>query len=367
MEYLAYFIVGFLVLRVIISSYNLITRYWLKESLPNEKPLISILIPARNEENNIDSLMRSLLDQDYQNIEILVFDDQSEDNTANIVQEFEKSSAGKVKLLSSEGLPRGWLGKNHACHKLAEAAAGDYLLFIDADVIIKKGMIRDALGHVSKYHLALFSIFPQQIMKTFGERISVPIMNWVLVSLLPLSLIRSSKNPAFSAANGQFMMFKTRVYRKELLHERFRNHKVEDIAIMKYMKKRSYRVDTRLSGGQIQCHMYEGFLEAVNGFSKNVIEFFGGSVFLLIIYSLITGFGGFIIYFSTPLFVLFVFILLTIVHRMIVSILSRQSIILNILFVPFQLFAFLVITAKALIVRYSGRYVWKDRTILSES
>jgi cellulose synthase/poly-beta-1,6-N-acetylglucosamine synthase-like glycosyltransferase len=366
MEYLAYFILGFLALRVMISSYNLISRQWLKKSDPLDKPLISILIPARNEEKNIGSLVKSLLDQDYKNIEILVFDDQSEDKTAGIVMNLEKSSGGKVRLISSEGLPQGWLGKNHACHKLAGVAAGEYFLFIDADVILKKGLIKDALGHVSKNHLALFSIFPQQIMKTFGERISVPIMNWVLVSLLPLSLIRNSRKPAFSAANGQFMMFKARVYRKELPHERFRDHKVEDIAIMKFMKKRSYKVDTMLSGGQIQCRMYEGFMDAVNGFSKNVIEFFGGSVFLLVVYALITGFGGFVIYFFTPLFVLYLFILLTILHRMIVSILSRQSIIYNILFVPFQLFAFVVITTKALIVRFSGRYVWKDRIILSE-
>jgi chlorobactene glucosyltransferase len=355
------------VLRVLISSYNLVSRQWLRKIIPNDKPLISILVPARNEEKNIASLIKSLLGQDYQNIEIIVFDDQSEDNTAMIVRDFEKSSGGKVRLISSEGLPSGWLGKNHACHRLAELARGEYFLFIDADVIVSTGLITDALGYVGENHLALFSIFPQQVMKSFGERIAVPIMNWVLVSLLPLSLIKSSRNPAFSAANGQFMMFKARVYRKELFHERFKNHKVEDIAIMKYMKKRAYKVDTLLSAGQIQCRMYEGFLDAVNGFSKNVIEFFGGSVFLLVIYALITGFGGFVIYFSTPLFVLYLFIFLTILHRMIVSILSRQSIMHNILFVPFQLFAFIVITAKALIVRYSGRYVWKDRTILSES
>jgi glycosyltransferase involved in cell wall biosynthesis len=367
MEFLSYFILGFLVLRVIISAYNLITRQWLRKNFSGDKPLISILIPARNEEKNIGSLIKSLLDQDYQNIEILVFDDQSEDATANIVMNFEKSSGGKVRLMSSEGLPQGWLGKNHACHKLADAASGEYLLFIDADVIVNDGLIRDALGYVSKHQLALFSIFPQQIMKSFGERIAVPIMNWVLVSLLPLTLIRSSRNPAFSAANGQFMMFKAKVYRKELLHERFRKHKVEDIVIMKYMKKRSYKVDTLLSGGQIQCRMYEGFRDAVNGFSKNVIEFFGGSIFLLTLYAVITGFGGFVIYFFTPLFVLYLFIILTITHRIIVSILSRQSIFHNIIFIPFQLFAFLVITAKAFIVRYSGKYVWKNRTILSES
>ncbi len=92
--------------------------------------------------------------------------------------------------LSGTTLPEGFTGKNHACHQLSLSARGDYFLFMDADVRVKGALLEEALSWMLKKDLALLSIFPVQKMKSFGEKISVPLMNWILLSLLPLPLIR---------------------------------------------------------------------------------------------------------------------------------------------------------------------------------
>ena len=136
---------------------------------------------------------------------------------------------------------------------------------------------------------------------------------------------------------------------------------------MKYMKQQGYHVDTLLSNGQVRCRMYNGFREALNGFAKNVTDFFGGSAILLVLYTIITGAGAFIVYFFTTPVVFISFVVAAILHRVIVSLLSRQSLLYNILFIPFQLFSFTLIAIKALIIRFSGKFVWKNRTIIIES
>jgi cellulose synthase/poly-beta-1,6-N-acetylglucosamine synthase-like glycosyltransferase len=142
--------------------------------------LVSVLIPARNEEKNIAKLLNDLLDHDYKNIEILVFNDQSTDKTAEIVTGFSQKDS-RVKLINSDGLPEGWLGKNHACHSLSKLAKGKYLLFLDSDVRIGNGIIRQTCTFSDKHKLGLLSIFPRQIMVSAGEKAAVPLMHFILL------------------------------------------------------------------------------------------------------------------------------------------------------------------------------------------
>ena len=112
---------------------NLMVERNLPESENSSEELVSVLIPARNEENNIGNILTDLINQDHRNIEVIVFNDQSEDRTAEIVREFARID-NRIRLIESDGLPEGWLGKNYACHKLSQSATGKYLLFLDADV-----------------------------------------------------------------------------------------------------------------------------------------------------------------------------------------------------------------------------------------
>lgn len=363
MIWLAYFVLGFLALRLLVAITNIATRQWLKHGKPQGNALVSVLIPARNEEQNIKHLLQSLKKQDYPNLEILVYDDLSEDRTAEIVKKLALEDP-RIKLVSGVGLPAGWLGKNHACHQLSKHARGRYLLFIDADVTAEPELISQALAHLQKHKLALLSIFPQQIMKSFGERITVPLMNWILVSLLPLIFTRISPWVSFSAANGQFMLFDAGIYGKHQFHQMVKGQKVEDIIIFRKLKQLGIKGHTILSNGQVKCRMYKGFREAIEGFSKNVFEFFGNSSLLTVFMALLTTFGFVPVYLGLGPEFAIAWLACVILVRLLVAYASRQSILQSILLLPLQQLAFFLVILAAIRVRIRGRSTWKGRTVL---
>jgi len=139
MVYIAYIILVFTVIQLLVALANLCFETNLPKTDYVPDVLVSVLIPARNEEENIGTLLDDLINQEYRNIEVVVFNDQSEDRTAEIVTEYTIRDK-RISLLNSGGLPEGWLGKNFACHSLSGKAHGKYMLFLDADVRPEKLM-----------------------------------------------------------------------------------------------------------------------------------------------------------------------------------------------------------------------------------
>ncbi len=362
MIWIAIFVLYFSALRLLVALANLAGRQWLRKSGTENEHLVSVLIPARNEEKNIRNILNDLVNHDYPHLEMIVYDDLSEDKTPQIVMQFADQNE-KIMLLEGKPLPEGWLGKNHACHNLANKARGKYLLFLDADVEVKDGLIRNAIAHLQNHKLKLLSIFPVQKMNSFAERLTVPIMNWILVSLLPLRLTRISSRTSLSAANGQFMLFDAEVYRKEKFHKTLKDQKVEDITIFRMMKSKGYKVETLLGDDSISCRMYHSWDDAVMGFSKNVFEYFGGSRLLAILFGLITTFGFIFVILGLPVIYLLLYFFMTVLLRIIVSLASRQNVFFNIILAPLQQISFLYITFKALSLQKKKATQWKGRNI----
>jgi glycosyltransferase involved in cell wall biosynthesis len=362
LSWLAYFIFGFALVRLGVAIVNLIFRERTGRSTGEGSWLVSVLIPARNEEKNIGVLLRDLTLQDYQNIEIIVFNDQSDDRTAEIVTAFSKMD-DRVRLAESNGLPEGWLGKNHACHMLARQATGKYLLYLDADVRMGNEMIGQAVAFAGKYNLGLLSIFPMQIILSPGEWMTVPNMNCILLSLLPLILVRKSRFSSLAAANGQFMLFDAAIYREYFPHEKMKSSKVEDIEIARYYKREKIPVACLASEHQVSCRMYTSFREAVNGFAKNVTCFFGNSYLLAILFWLMTSFGFLAIWFFWSVFMLPFYLLAILAIRIIVAKISGQHVIKSLLYlIPMQVSLGLFIF-KAVIHKFTGIHQWKGRNI----
>jgi glycosyltransferase involved in cell wall biosynthesis len=318
MTVVAYIVLIFTLIQFLIALGNLISETSLSESMSKSESLVSVLIPARNEENNIGHILDDLINQKYQNIEIIVFNDQSEDKTAEIIGEYTRRD-NRIRLVNSDGLPESWLGKNYACNSLSQHATGEYILFLDADVRISKNIIGDAISYSIKNDIGLISIFPKQIIKSIGERITVPNMNYILVSLLPLFFVRKLKYPSLAAANGQFMFFQTSIYNSVLPHQLMKENKVEDILIAREFKKRGYKIACLLGDDRISCRMYTGFNDSVNGFSKNVTEFFGGSFILAILFWIVTTFGILVAIFALPLKLCIAYLILYFLTRIIIS------------------------------------------------
>ncbi len=362
MIYFGYFILIFTATQLLIALSNLIFFQTFPKTTNLSNDLISVLIPVRNEEKNIANILTDLHNQEYQNIEILIFNDQSTDGTEQILEQFSKKD-NRIKVFHSEGLPKGWFGKSHACHSLAEHANGKYLLFLDADVRIRGNIISQTISLSEKHHFGLLSIFPEQKMKTLGEWVTVPVMNFVLLTLLPLILVRKTNFPSLAAANGQFMLFNAETYRKTKPHKKMKSSKVEDIETARYYKRNKISVACLVGNENISCRMYPGLTDAVDGFSKNVIMFFGNSFALAIFFWLITTLGFVVVYLLFSTTVLLIYLVSLALKRIMVSVVSKQPALQNLLlFIPQQI-ALGIFIIKALANKFNKKYTWKGRNI----
>ena len=362
MEYLAYIVITFTAIQLVVAFVNFVFKQNMKAT-NTKKSLVSVLVPARNEEDNILKLLKDLSVQDYYNYEVLVFDDQSTDRTAELVADFIKKNK-KVRLIASKGLPNGWLGKNNACHSLAMEAKGDYLLFLDADVRIKHNIIGRTVSFAPKENIDLVSIFPKQVIKSWGEYATVPIINYILITLLPLILVRKIGLSSIAAANGQYMFFDAKHYMRLLPHEAMKAEKVEDIKIARYYKKDKLKVACLSNQKDIKCRMYASYNDSLNGFSKNVTTYFGGSTVGAILFWMITtlGFIPILLVYDTKW--LAVYIAAVLLIRILVSLISNQSASKNIIYILAQQISLGVIILKSIENRLKKEHIWKGRNVL---
>ena len=357
---------SFMLLRLLISAINYL---WIRRVhsriSKQEGPWTrwSLLVPARNEENNIGNLLSDITHMDYQPAEIIIYDDNSTDNTKVVVNSY-KPYLPQLKLMegNEEQLPQGWLGKNRACHLLAEAASGEYLLFADADVRLGADVGDKWIGYAAQQGVSLLSVFPNQITDNRGASLTVPIMNWILLSLLPLPLVRYCSWSSFSAANGQFMLFKGSAYRNHMPHEIFRSCHAEDIAISRYFKSKKEKIITLTGTTSIRCRMYNGLEEALNGFSKNVFHFFGNSPAATVAFVLATTLTPLFL-FTFGLWAYIIWLIGAAAIRVLVSAASLQNGRSNTELMFLQHYYFIIIVIKAFVHRSRKKLIWKGRNI----
>jgi len=362
MELLAYCIVFFLILRTFISLVNLFSGLHLPDKKPTEYPKVSLLIPARNEEAVLGQLMTSLLKQDYPDLEIFVCNDHSSDKTEEILNCFVGEDK-RVQWFFGKKLPDNWLGKNYACHQLAEKALGKYLIFLDADVELSSDAVSKSVASFQNKKLALLSVFPQQKMETFAEWATVPVMNWILQSLLPMILVQKLKYSSLAAANGQFMMFDAENYRINRWHEKVKNQPVEDIRIARMIKANGFKMSVLLGNRDIYCRMYRNWSESILGFSRNIHEYFGGNRLVMFGFWMITGFGPFILCSALGFQFLIYFIVLIVINRFLVALAGWQNSFWSVLMHPLQMFSFTVLVFYNIYRRIRKDTEWKGRKI----
>lgn len=355
---------AFALLRLIVSLVNWAGKpYWRRSRTRYvARSEVSVLIPARNEERNIGSLLADLTAERTGICEILVYDDRSTDATAAVVQGFARQNP-RVRLLPGGELPPGWLGKNHACHELAHEATGRYLLFLDADVRIREQAVVRALRYVQRTGVLLLSLFPHQLMPDPGTRLAVPLMNWILLSLLPLAAVRCAPQAALSAANGQFLFFEAATYHALQPHLKFRDAPVEDMVIAREYKRMGYPVAVLLGRYDIECTMYTGLRDAVEGFAKNFFSFFGGSEWLCYFFVVATTVAPPVVFIFLGAVPGMIYLVMIVFIRALVSAASRQPVVRNILLmIPQQLILWrIVLTAS--IRKRQKRLLWKGRNI----
>ncbi len=239
-----------------------------------ERPLVSVLIPARNEQANIEACVRSLLAQTYAPFELLVLDDASTDGTAEALARL-AAEAPRLQVLQGAPLPEGWLGKNWACHQLAQAARGDFLLFLDADTRADPRFLEDVVALACRARLDYFSGVPRQDAPTLAERLIVPMLPWIAHSLTPVPLIRWLPLAFLAPAVGQCMFFRRAAYERIGGHAAVRSVIVEDFALARRAKRFGLRWDLVDASPRLTTRMYRTLAQAWDGFSKSLFGAFG--------------------------------------------------------------------------------------------
>jgi chlorobactene glucosyltransferase len=232
-----------------------------KGKLPLDLPLISVLVPARNEEEDIVPCLESLRKQDYPAYEILVLDDSSSDRTAERVAEVAAKDP-RVKLLRGKPLPQGWAGKPYACHQLAAEAKGSWLLFTDADTIHAPTVLSSAMAYAHEHKLSLISGLPLQKTVSFSQRVAVPAMYFLILCGMPLWWVQGARRPRPGLVIGQFIFVSAADYHEVGGHEAVRSKILEDIWLGFTMARHGKRMGVVDLSGMVSGEfgdLWEGF------------------------------------------------------------------------------------------------------------
>jgi glycosyltransferase involved in cell wall biosynthesis len=239
-----------------------------------ERPVVSIIVPARNEEASLWACLQSLVSQSGVPFEVLVVDDGSTDRTRAIAESFPE-----VRVIEPAPLLPGWTGKNNAVAAGAQAAKAKWLLFTDADTIHKPGSLARAIAEAEHHHADLLSYSPEQEVHGFWERAVMPVVFAELARKYPPSAVSDfSRNLA--AANGQYLLISRKAYDAVGGHAAVAYSLLEDVALARAVRNASLRIRFRYGGDAVRTRMYRGFGQLREGWTKNLTLLFPATVSL---------------------------------------------------------------------------------------
>ncbi len=241
---------------------------------------VSIIVAARNEQRNIGSALQSLLDLEYPNYELIVVDDRSEDATGEILDAI-AASAPRLNVIHINNLPDGWLGKNHALWVGSQQAAGNYLLFTDADIVMEPTVVTRAVAYFERNNLDHLAVTPSmQMPTTFLGMFGVSFM--VIFALFSRPWKAKDPKSRFHIGIGAFNMVRAETYRQVGGHETIRLRPDDDIKLGKIIKQRGFRQSVAYAPEYLAVEWYSSIIEAIRGLEKNTFSGADYSILMVI-------------------------------------------------------------------------------------
>ena len=235
---------------------------------PADAPLISICIPARNEESNIRRCVESALAQDYPNLEVIVLDDRSTDSTLTQLKEIASRDSRLLPICGSD-LPEGWAGKPYALFQASAVARGEWLCFVDADTFLAPQAISSCHAKAFETKADLFTTMNEQVLGSFWEKVVMPlVMTALSVGFSPRKV--NDPNTRDAIANGQFIFIRRRVYDSIGGHAKVKDQIVEDKAISEQVKWNGHRLIVADGRQLIRTRMYTSLPAMWEGWTKNI-------------------------------------------------------------------------------------------------
>lgn len=336
------------------------------------RPRISVLIPARNEEQSITAAVSSVLNSRNVELEVLVMDDASTDRTAEIVSRLAANDR-RIRLEVAPNLPAGWNGKQHACWNLAQQARQEIFCFLDADVKLEPEALACMAAFLQASDAALVSGFPRQITVTFLEWLLLPLIHFVLLGFLPIASMRRSTSPAYAAGCGQFLLVHREAYFASGGHAAIRSTMHDGLLLPRSFRHHGYKTDLADLTSLASCRMYRNAGQVLRGLSKNATEGLGAPSRIVPV-SLLLILGQVIPYLSLILLLIFGkfsshavwaltegAVILAFLPRLLGVFRFRQSV-RSALLHPVGIAVLLVLQWTALASKLAGRQaVWKQR------
>ena len=320
----------------------------------------SLLVPCRNEEDNVFDLVESLAALDHPRYEVIFINDNSTDNTCELLVEATKSHPG-MSVIDADPLPQGWLGKPWALSQGVKQAKNDFLVTVDADVRLSRDALSKIDAVLTRTQADFLSPYPAQIALTLSERLIQPLLQWTWMTTVPLRLAMKSSRPSLAVANGQFFFIKKSALVASGSFDSIRSSVLDDIDLARVLVRNGFRGGVCDGSSIASTRMYSNFREICSGYGKSLSQGFGGlgGSLAIALIMIISGLTPFIFAFTGSTTAAIA--LLLIIASRIVSALSSRSLLIDALLHPISsiLFVYLLIYSNL----FRKKIMWKGRSL----
>ena len=338
-----------LILLIVLANFSDIprVRYSTVYSEPSKR--ISVLLPVKNNQSTIKSIIENILLQDHRNFELLIYDDHSTDNSSEIIKDF-LSENDLITLVPNTETPNDWHCKNWAFKNLSAASSGNILLMLSPGIELRKNALSKSLFFMNKYYLDAFSLFPTTIFSSHLSWLISPIKNFFLLSLFPLNKVFSSRNPEFSIVNDQYLMLDKDSYFEIGGHKKVKNKSSIYFSFAKILKKEGKKILTILGDDLTYIKTTRSFNSLSMNLFSPILPNSNVKVITYIIFLIYTQFV-----FVLPIILSYfnfdyIFpVMIIVVMRIITSIQSHQNIFNNVIMHLFQMILILPMGIYSLI------------------
>jgi glycosyltransferase involved in cell wall biosynthesis len=267
---------------------NLLAVPWLRDgdAPTGEAPLVSVIIPARNEERSIEQTVRAFFAQTYLSLEIIAIDDRSTDATGVLLHGLAGEDA-RLTVIDNEEPPPGWLGKPWALHQGSLRARGSLLLFVDADVLYAPPAVAAAVAHLERRDVPMLALLPHFTMRGFWEHVIMPNLAFFAFSMIPLWLSNRTRIPLLALGGGTGNLIRRSDYDHAGGHEALKDAVVDDVGLARLVRRSGRRTEVVRADRMVSVRMYEGLRAIIEGFTKNGFAVAGRSYFLMVVFLLL--------------------------------------------------------------------------------
>nr|WP_240188964.1 glycosyltransferase family 2 protein [Nakamurella flavida] len=239
---------------------------------------VALLVPVRNEAHRIGATLTGLLDSGAG--KILFLDDRSTDGTGDMLRrvlaDLPPALARRVRVVDGVARPEGWTGKTWACQQLAMRSDARLLVFVDADVQLAPGALAALVDEMDRQDADVLSVFPRQLVRTWSERLIMPLIPDVVLCFLPFPLLRAPA-PAAATAHGALLAFRRSAYDTVGGFAAVRTKIVEDVAIARLTRRKGLQLGLALGGELAGVRMYGSYREVIDGMGRGLVPTAAGS------------------------------------------------------------------------------------------